>query len=127
MTFLWKAAIMAVLAVVFLSPSRAVFAAETYDVAPIGALATYRFDNENWFTLPHPKVASFTVEDDGNFSGMTEDGIPFTQRNVPNTLGIRIQRFEIQDHYHFIVEGEEAYSADELAVKVERILTERGQ
>ncbi len=65
-----------------------------------------RFNNDNWYTIPHPKVLSFSVTVDGGASGVTEDGRLFRQYMVPNQYGIRVQRFEIEDHYHYIVEGE---------------------
>ncbi len=74
-----------------------------------------RFNNTNWSLLPHPRVASFSMSDDGSASGLTENGIVFVQYNVPNTYGIRVQRFEIQDHYHYIVEGEIADSFTEFS------------
>lgn len=73
------------------------------------------FTGENWFTITHPKVASFYVHADGSASGVTETGIPFRQYMVPNELGIRVQRFEIEDHHHYIVEGEIAYTFTELS------------
>jgi len=69
-------------------------------------ILTERFNNQNWYTLPHPRVATFSVNTDGSATGFTEDGISFVQYNVPNTYGVRVQRFEIQDHYHYIVDGE---------------------
>jgi hypothetical protein len=93
----------------------------------LGNYSTVRFNNENWHTLPHPRVASFSVADDGSASGITEDGRLFSQYMVPNPYGIRVQRFEIEDHYHFIVEGEIADSFTEfsalLALAYERTLT----
>lgn len=74
-----------------------------------------RFNNDNWYLLPHPRVATFSVHSDGSASGFTENGITFVQYNVPNTYGIRVQRFEIQEHYHYIVEGEIADSFIELS------------
>ena len=68
------------------------------------AVEHVRLTNENWHTLPHPQVASFAVHEDGSASGLTVNGIPFAQYNVPNEFGIRVQRFEIEDHYHYIVE-----------------------
>ncbi len=82
-----------------------VFADETYLVGQVTSYSEVRFNNENWYTLPHPKVAEFTVRDDGSAYGLTETGVEFVQYNVPNDIGIRVQRFEIQDHYHYIVEG----------------------
>jgi hypothetical protein len=73
------------------------------------------FTGENWFTKTHPKVASFSVHTDGSTSGVTETGVSFRQYTVPNELGIRVQRFEIEDHFHYIVEGEIAYTFTELS------------
>lgn len=75
-----------------------------------------RFDNINWYILPHPKVASFSVSIDGSTTGFTENGISFVQYNVPNTYGIRVQRFEIQEHYHYIVEGKIVDSITEFSI-----------
>ncbi len=74
-----------------------------------------RFNNNNWYTLPHPKVASFSIREDGSMLGFTENGITFVQYNVQNTYNIRVQRFEIQDHYHYIVNGEIADTVHELS------------
>jgi hypothetical protein len=88
---------------------------------------TIRFNNENWHILPHPKVAAFSMHEDGSTSGITDDGRTFIQYMVPNSYGIRVQRFEIEDHYHYIVEGETANSFTEfsalLALAYERTIT----
>ncbi len=91
---------------------------ETYLLGPVVSYATVRFNNENWDTLPHPKVVSFTVRTDGSAYGLTETGVSFVQYNVPNTLGIRVQRFEIEDHYHYVVEGEIADTITDLSAKL---------
>lgn len=83
--------------------------------------ARIRFNNENWFSVPHPKIANFFVYSDGSASGITENGITFTQRNVPNEYGVRIQRFEMQDHFHYIIEGTDVYTITELAIKLANI------
>ncbi len=77
-----------------------------------------RFNNENWHTLPHPEVATFTVHADGSADGITVTGIPFTQQDVPNDAGIRVQRFEMQDHYHYIVDGEIIDTFEELSLRL---------
>ena len=77
---------------------------------------TERFNNDNWYLLPHPRVATFSVSTDGSATGFTENGISFVQYNVPNTYGIRVQRFEIQEHYHYIVGGEIVNSFTEFSV-----------
>lgn len=77
---------------------------------------TIRFNNENWYTLPHPKVATFSMLANGNAEGVTEDGRTFIQYMVPNPYGIRVQRFEVEDHYHYVVDGEIADSFTELSI-----------
>jgi len=99
-------------------PLVALLAEETHILSPVTHVTEFRFNNENWFTEPHPKVATFTMRNDGSAYGLTETGILFTQENVPNTTGIRIQKFVIQDHYHYIVEGEIVYTTAELSAKL---------
>ncbi len=96
-------------------PFAELFAEETYTVSAPSLIAGERFNNVNWFTAEHPKVATFTIKDDGSSYGLTETGVSFIQYNVPNEAGIRIQRFEIEDHYHYIVEGEIVYDFAELS------------
>lgn len=76
---------------------------------------TIRFNNQNWQSLPHPKVVSFTLHEDGSANGVTEDGRVFLQYMVPNPYGIQVQRFEIDDHYHYVVDGEIADSFTEFS------------
>jgi len=91
-------------------------ALESFTTGTVFTTATFRWDNDNWLRLPHPKVAEFTVRDDGSAFGFTETGIPFEQFNIPNAYNIRIQRFEIQEHYHYIVDGNVAYTTTELSM-----------
>lgn len=107
------------LGAVFAFPS-SLYAVETYTFGTVMTTATFRFNNENWFTEPHPKVASFSVTHEGNVTGYTETGIPFTQDTIPNQYGIRVQRFSIQDHYHYIINGEVVYTTEELSQKLAR-------
>ncbi len=95
-----------------------VYADDTYIVGSVTSYSDYRFNNENWYTIPHPKIAEFTVRDDGSAYGLTENGISFVQFNVPNDFGIRVQRFEIQDHYHYVIEGEIANTLEELSARL---------
>lgn len=90
---------------------------ETYTVGTtVYSNPSFRWDNENWFTLAHPIIYTFTVRDDGSSYGLTETGIPFTQYNIENSIGARIQRFELQDHYHYIIEGEVVYTIEDFSV-----------
>ncbi len=59
-----------------------------------------------WETTLHPRINTFTIREDGSAFGRTETGLLFTQEYVSNTLGVRIQRFTIADHTHFIIDGE---------------------
>lgn len=98
----------------FLTP--AATAEERYVFAPVLSLEHVRFNNENWFTVPHPKVAEFTRHIDGSTSGFTENGIPFLQYAVPNTYGIHVERFEIEDHYHYIIDGNIIESFEDFSI-----------
>jgi hypothetical protein len=91
-------------------------AEESYIVSgTIVTTATFRWNNENWFTELHPKIAEFTVRDDGSAFGYTETGVFFNQENISNDLSLRIQRFSMQDHFHYIIEGKEVYTPTEMS------------
>ena len=75
----------------------------------------FRFNNENWFTTPHPDVASFTVLPSGDAYGTTTTGVPFVLYTIPTGDGVRLQRFEIQDHFHYIVNGRVVYTLPEVS------------
>jgi hypothetical protein len=75
-----------------------------------------RFNNDNWHTLPHPRVAEFYVKEDGSVLGITETGVSFVQYTIPNEYDIQVQRFEMEDHYHYVVDGEIADSFTELSI-----------
>jgi len=93
-------------------------AEESYSFGEQTYLPTFRFTQNSWFTMPHPRVISFSVREDGSAIGLTETGIVFTQYNVPNSAGIRVQRFEIEDHFHYIIEGEIVYSFTEFSARL---------
>lgn len=82
----------------------------------------FRFNNENWLTTEHPEPAYFAINEFGEIYGMTTTNIPFTQTNLPNELGVRVQKFVIQDHYHYIVDGNIAYTDAELAQNILMVL-----
>ena len=87
----------------------------------VGVSVGVRFNNQNWFTTPHPQPETFTVKENGEAYGTTTTGIPFTQTNFSvSSTSARIQVFTIQDHSHYIVEGEIAYSEEELNTLIAR-------
>lgn len=94
-------------------------------IAQTSFASEVRFNAGNWHTLPHPKVASFSVQSDGSAFGITENGISFSQFNVPNDLGIRVQRFEIQDHFHYIIDGVPVYTFSEFSAILAQAYVEK--
>lgn len=84
--------------------------------------ASVRWNNTNWHTTPHPKPTSFRVTKEGEIFGFVEGGTSFRQINVVGDFGgARIQRFEIDDHYHYIVEGEIAYTLKEISLALGKL------
>jgi hypothetical protein len=69
-----------------------------------------RFPTQKLLSLPFVKTEVRTV--------LPKMVSPSTQYNVPNDIGVRVQRFEIQDHYHYIVEGEIANTLSELSARL---------
>lgn len=119
MRILFGGITLTLLIVLTYTPTSVSFAEETFTIIPSPYKPSlFRFNNDNWFTTLHPHIASFTIDDEGNTYGYTDTGVNFVQYNVPNTTGIRIQRFEIQDHYHYIVDGEPVYTLNELSVRL---------
>ncbi len=103
----------------YIVPLSSCLADETYDIAPITPHPNAeRFTNANWSTLLQPEVATFTMLPDGSMHGTTVNGIDFVQYNIPNDAGIRVQRFEIEDHYHYIIDGEVVYSFEDFSAKL---------
>ncbi len=113
---IYKIIFIVTFSIVFSVPFLIAYAEESYEFNTVLTTTSFRFNNENWFTTEHPKIASFTVRDDGSAYGNTETGVSFSQYNIPNDYGIKIQRFEIQDHYHYIIDGEIAYTTTELSM-----------
>jgi hypothetical protein len=78
---------------------------ETYYLdEPVETPSVY-FSKYTWLMTEHPKILNFTWLPNGDSYGRTTTGVPFKQYTVPTDAHIRVQRFEIQDHFHYIVEG----------------------
>jgi hypothetical protein len=84
----------------------------------ISASAAVRLNNDNWHTTPHPTPETFFVTPEREIFGTTTNGIPFAQVNVPNAVGVRVQKFIIQDHWHFIVAGRIVYADEDLQAAI---------
>ena len=91
--------------------------------ATIGTEETW--NRNTWFSASHPKPANFTVTNTGAVYGVTVDGTPFQQTPIPTTTGIRIHRFTMQSHHHFIVEGIAVYTLSDLSIRLAVLEAER--
>lgn len=98
---------------------------ETYVIEEAKEIVNTHFTKYTWLTTLHPKVASFTALDNGDFFGRTTTGVPFFQHSILNSEGIRIQRFEIEDHFHFIVEGTIIGSLEALSAQLASVYESR--
>lgn len=83
-----------------------------------------RWNNENWFTSPHPEPETFFVTPEREVFGTTTTGIPFSQINITNEHGVRVQKFILQDHYHYIVDSKIVYSEEDLEMAIAQEILE---
>lgn len=60
----------------------------------------------NWEYSPRciAPVDYFVVEESGEAWGALTSGVTFTQRNISNDLGIRLQRFQMEDVYFYMTD-----------------------
>lgn len=80
---------------------------------------TYTNDNFWSDSTTHDRPISFTVDEEGNVHGATETGKIFSQVNVPNEQGIRLQKFMIDEAFYYIYErGIIRADSDAAALKV---------
>ena len=119
-SYLHNSILLLVFCAVFTAPFNTATAEESFITGTFEQTTTFRWNNENWFTMPHPKIAEFTIKNDGSAYGMTETGVPFTQENIENALGLRIQRFVMEDHHHYIIDGVPVYSLEEFSIQLAR-------
>ena len=85
---------------------------------PVTATAT-RLNNSNWFTESHPKPVSFSLDQNGAVTGSVSTGAEFKQFRIYESTALKVDRFEIQDHYHYIANGVVLYSDAELALFIQ--------
>lgn len=61
------------------------------------------YTNDNFFSdIVHDRPISLFVDSAGNFFGETKNGFTFRQEKIPNTLGIRLQRFSIDQAFFYV-------------------------
>lgn len=60
-------------------------------------------------------VISFDVDGKGNAVGMLEDGTVFRQYTIFVDDDVRIQRFETNNYYHYVVNDDIIFALEELS------------
>lgn len=70
------------------------------DVAYAAVPETYT--NDNFWSSTHDVPVKFWQDELGNFYGFTESGKIFTQVNIANDFGVRLQKFSIDEAYFYI-------------------------
>jgi len=60
------------------------------------------YTNKNFWISSHDKPVSFSLDADGNFSGRTQTGKSFSQINITNSIGIRLQKFTIDEAFFYV-------------------------
>ncbi len=69
------------------------------------------YTNSNFFDSYQDEPQSFTRDELGNFSGVTNSGKLFTQQYVVTSISVRLQRFSI-DKAFFYISDQGIISAD---------------
>ena len=60
------------------------------------------YTNDSFLYSYHDAPVSFTQDEVGNFSGVTETGKNFQQNIVFNSLSIRLHRFSIDEAFFYV-------------------------
>jgi len=107
-----------ILLLALLVPASKVKGEETYITNVNTESASEIFSDSNWFTVKHPLIAAFSVHTDGSSYGTTTSGVSFSQLNIQNEIDARIQRFEIGDYFHYIVNGKITKTLEDLSAQL---------
>lgn len=62
------------------------------------------YTNDNFFSSEHDMPVTFEQDILGNFYGHTATGKVFSQVNIENSLGVRLQKFSIDEAYYYITD-----------------------
>lgn len=78
--------------------------------------ASVECNNQNLTTSPICNVppAEFTVDEDGEAYGTLESGVPFSQTNVSNDLGVRLQKFTLQQAFWYVSDRQTIYAPNDI-------------
>lgn len=84
---------------------------------PIFAGAFYvptLYTNANYIESYHEAPQSFTLNDDGSFTGLTVGGRIFSQANVANDYNVRLQKFVIDEAFFYVSDKGDIYADNDL-------------
>lgn len=70
--------------------------------APVQAQIPETYTNDNFWESEHDQPLSFSRDSWGNFYGVTVTGKFFSQVNVDNQFGVRLQKFSIDQAYFYV-------------------------
>jgi hypothetical protein len=79
-----------------------------------GPTATFAYTQETIHTAYHEAPAYFAINATGETSGYTTSGMVFSQTNVPNVAGIRLQRFAIGTAFWYVSDRGVLWADDDL-------------
>jgi hypothetical protein len=80
---------------------------------------SFRWNQENFFTLPQPEVVSINF-DRGVMTGQLADGSTFKQYTVFANDCLRVQKFELDDYSHYVVNGFIFYRLEDFAAQMKQ-------
>lgn len=86
-----------------------------YLLFPLITLSSLIYTEEKWRNQPHPKVISLSLGESGRITGVTEGGYKFTQEQILDLDDLRVDRFVMGEHVHYIANGE--YIPDEVSLE----------
>lgn len=79
------------------------------------------YTHATWNSAEHPRIREMVIAENGTAYGTTTSGVPFTQYLVSDESDLRIQRFEIEGYYHYIVEGHVVQTQKELSILLSQL------
>ena len=92
---------------------RALLLVFSFSMTPTAYAFVYTPENIHY--AYHEAPSTFEVASDGTAVGATVSGIPFRQRNITNSMGIRLQRFEIGLAYWYVSDRGVIWAQSDLA------------
>lgn len=73
--------------------------------------SNYNYAHSKRCTAP---VDYFVVEENGEAWGYLTSGVPFTQHNISNDLGVRLQKFTLEDAYWYVTDKGDIHAESDI-------------